>query len=296
MAEEEAVLEEDQLIDEPEFEEEVDEVVAEEVADEPIDESEEEGEEFTEILLGDESLTSNEEEEDTAAPAWVKDLRKAHRETQKKNRELQQKLEAVQAEPVAQVPTPDQLRKPKLEDFDYESDKFEEALGNYYKDKRKAEEAQARQQEELQKQQAEYQEHLNRYAKAKTELKLKDYDEAEEVAVEMFDDVQQEVIVKYAKNPALAVYAIGKNSTRAKELAAIKDPVKFALAVNELESKLKVNKRKSKPLPEGKVRASGKKAGVDSTLERLEKEAEKTNDRTKIAAYKRQLRAKQRKK
>ena len=96
-----------------------------------------------------------------------------------------------------------------------------------------------------------------------------------------------------SENPALVVYALGKNPKKAKELAAISDPVKFAFAVAKLETQLKVTPRKTAPVPERQIRGSAQLSGaVDSTLERLRAEADKTGDRTKVAAYLNAQRAK----
>jgi hypothetical protein len=95
------------------------------------------------------------------------------------------------------------------------------------------------------------------------------------------------MILQGADNPALLVYALGKNPKRAKELASIKDPVKFAFAVARLETQLKVTKRKASSKPEPTISGTGRPSGsVDNTLERLRTEAEKTGDYSKVYAYK----------
>jgi hypothetical protein len=89
------------------------------------------------------------------------------------------------------------------------------------------------------------------------------------------------------------VYALGKNPKRAKELAAITDPVRFATAAGKLEAQLKVTNRPKPPAPPRVVTGSAPISGsVDSNLERLRAEAEKTGDMTKVLRYKQQLRAK----
>ena len=108
-----------------------------------------------------------------------------------------------------------------------------------------------------------------------------------------FNVTQQGVILQGAKRPELLIYALGKNPAKAKELAAIKDPVKFAFAAAELETKLKVADRKVTTEPERVVTGSARISGtVDSTLERLRAEAEKTGDMSKVLAYKRGLKRK----
>ena len=101
--------------------------------------------------------------------------------------------------------------------------------------------------------------------------------------------MQQGMIVQGAENPALLVYALGKNPKKAKELASITDPVKFAFAVAKLETNLKVTKRKASSRPESKINGTGRPSGsVDNTLDRLRAEAEKTGNYTKVSQYKKQ--------
>jgi len=102
-------------------------------------------------------------------------------------------------------------------------------------------------------------------------------------------------VLQGAENPALVVYALGKNPKKAKELAAINDPVKFAFAIAKLESQLKIQPRKTAPPPErtapsGNAPISG---ATDGHLERLRSEAMRTGDMTKVIRYKQQQREKQ---
>jgi hypothetical protein len=84
------------------------------------------------------------------------------------------------------------------------------------------------------------------------------------------------------------IYALGKNPKKAKELAQIDDPVKFAFAVAKLESQLKISNRKAATRPEKQVSATAPiKGAVDSTLERLREEAARTGNMDKVMAYKR---------
>jgi len=228
-------------------------------------------------------------EEPVHAPEWVRELRKTNRELQRQNRELQTKLQTtVQTEtkPVTLGP------KPKLEDHDYDADKYEEALTGWFERKRQADEVNAKQEAEVMNQQKAWQAKLDGYGKAKAELKVKDFEDAEAVAQELFNVTQQGVMLQGADNPALVVYALGKNPKKAQELASIKDPVKFAFAVAKLEKDLKVTNRRAAPPPERIVSGTGRVSGaVDSTLERLRAEAEKTGNMTKVIQYKAQKRS-----
>lgn len=263
---------------EPEVEEEEIE------ANEPVEEIEPEDTEEVVVSIGEEAPPP---EEHTPAPEWVKELRKTNRELQRQNRELQGRLQAAPPETKPVVIG----NKPKLEDHDYDADKYEEALANWFERKRQADDANAKQEAEVMNQQKAWQAKLDGYGKAKAELRVKDFEDAEEVAQQVFSITQQGVLLQGADNPALVVYALGKNPAKAKELAEIKDPVKFAFAVAKLEKDLKVTNRRQAPAPERIVTGTGRSSGaVDSTLERLREEAARTGNMTKVIAYKAQKR------
>ena len=269
-------------IDDSEVEVEEEEIVV----SEPVDEVETEDTEEVVVSIGEEAPPP---EEQTHAPEWVRELRKTNRELQRQNRELQSKLQTsaqTETKPVVLGP------KPKLEDHDYDADKFEEALAGWFERKRKADEMQAAQEAEVMNQQKAWKAKLDGYGKAKAELRVKDFEDAEAVAQELFNITQQGVMLQGADNPALVVYALGKNPKKAKELSDIKDPVKFAFAVAKLEKELKVTNRRAAPAPERIVSGTGRSSGaVDSTLERLREEASRTGNMTKVIQYRAQKRS-----
>ena len=249
-----------------------------------VDEEESEDIEDVVVSIGEEAPPP---EEHTPAPEWVKELRKTNRELQRQNRELQGKLQATPTENKPVVTG----TKPKLEDHDYDADKYEEALTTWFERKRQADDVNAKQEAEVMTQQKAWQAKLDGYGKAKAELKVKDFEDAEAVAQELFNITQQGVLLQGADNPALVVYALGKNPVKAKELAEIKDPVKFAFAVAKLEKDLKVTNRRAAPAPERIVSGTGRSSGaVDSALERLREDAARTGNMTKVIQYKAQKR------
>ena len=269
-------------IDDSEVEVEEEEIVV----NEPVDEVETEDTEEVVVSIGEEAPPP---EEQTHAPEWVRELRKTNRELQRQNRELQNKLQTT-----AQTETKPVVLgvKPKLEDHDYDADKFEAALADWFERKRQADEASARQEAEVMNQQKAWKAKLDGYGKAKAELRVKDFEDAEAVAQELFSITQQGVMLQGADNPALVVYALGKNPKKAKELSDIKDPVKFAFAVAKLEKELKVTNRRAAPAPERIVSGTGRSSGaVDSTLERLREEAARTGNMTKVIQYRAQKRS-----
>jgi hypothetical protein len=107
----------------------------------------------------------------------------------------------------------------------------------------------AKQEAEVMNQQKAWQAKLDGYSKAKAELRSKTLKMPRQPAQELFNVTQQGVMLQGADNPALVIYALGKNPKKAAELAAIKDPVKFAFAVAKLEKELKVTNRKAAPPP-----------------------------------------------
>ena len=249
------------------------------------DESDESDNDEVIVSIGEEAPPP---EEQTHAPEWVRELRKTNRELQRQNRELQGKLQST-----AQTETKPVMlgKKPSLEDHDYDAEKFEEALTTWFERKRQADDVNARQEAEVMNQQKAWQSKLDGYGKAKAELRVKDFEDAEAVAQELFSVTQQGVVLQGADNPALVIYALGKNPKKAKELSDIKDPVKFAFAVAKLEKELKVTNRRAAPPPERIVSGTGRVSGaVDSTLERLREEAARTGNMTKVIQYKQQKR------
>lgn len=277
--------------DEEELDTELDDESGEEEEEQPSTNADEEpGDEDDDsvvLTFGDDESPEEEELDDKDAPEWVRNLRKTNREQLKRIREL----EAQNAQKEKEKPaTPQPVgAKPKLEDFDYDTEKFETALLNWNEQKRKADELKRQKQQEEAQIQEEWKKTLATYGEKKSQLKVRDFDEVEEVVLSALDQTQQGIMVQGAEDAAKLVYALGKNPTRLKELASIKDPVKFAFAAAKLEKDMKVRGRKAPPPPERPVSGTGPKSGtVDNTLEKLRKEAEKTGDYTKVHRYKRQ--------
>lgn len=239
--------------------------------------------EEVEITIEGEEPDPKEPEE---APEWVKEVRKQNRELQKKVKEYEDKLKQ-QAEPKKPVLPP----KPKLADFDFDEDKFEAAMTDWFEAKKSVEAEEQRVKTEQQKAQEAYLKRLEDYNERKAVSRLKDFDDAEEQVKTTLNPMQQSIIVKHAKAPEQVVYVLGTKPEKAKEFQSIQDPIEFALAIRELENKLKVTPKVQKPAPEVIPTGSSKASGADKMLEQLEAEAEKTGDRSKILAYKRKLRA-----
>lgn len=275
-------------------EEEISEAEEDQQAESELEEVEQEGEEPTEaaeeeaepedvltVILGDDEPDKDE------APDWVKNLRREHRELKKRNKELEAQITTGNA---SQELGP----KPTLEGMDYDEAKFETALTAWHEQKRELDAQKASQEEENRKAEEAYAARLEEYKVRKRDIssKAKDFDTAEDQLKDIFNPTQQGVLLDAVSDPALMVYALGKNPEKAAKLASERNMVKFVAELARMETKMKVSGVK-KPAPEKRIGSTG---GVpknpESRLEKLRAEAEKTGDYSKVTAFKRQMREK----
>lgn len=248
------------------------------------------GEDEFEFKFGDEAPPASASQDDAAAPQWVKDLRKQHAQLQREKRELEAKLQQQQPQAAA---APTLGAKPKLEDFDYDEGKYDDALGKWYEKKREVDAAAEAERKAGEARERANEERLAGYRTEAAALKRKDFQDVESDVVAALTPAQQGIILCGADKPAVLIYALGRFPTKLRDLAAIKDPVRFAFAAAKLEKELKVTTRTAnKAAPEGRVESSsGSPAagGGERKLEQLRAEAEKTGDYSKVTAYKRQM-------
>jgi hypothetical protein len=276
--------------DAPERELELNEVVDDQIGDLPDDLTQveasepEPAEDELEISFGDE-----------AAPASQGDgsdlVRHLRSEIRKRDEELAVHRKAQPPQPQTIDPGP----KPTLESCDYDGDRFETELDAWKEKKAKADAAQSSAQQAAQAERERFQQRLDAYQGGKTALKAKDFDVAEAAVMSGLSPVQQAVALKAAADPAKLVYALGRHPQKLAELAKLNDPIEFAVAVSKLEGQLKVTQRgRTPPEPDTAPRGSAPLTGakVDPHLERLEREAAKTGDRTAVVRYRREQRAK----
>lgn len=236
------------------------------------------------ITLAGEEEAEEAETPKNEAPEWVRELRR-------ENKELKRKLYAQEAAKPA-VQKIEVGPKPTLESCDYDDERLAEEIEAWALRKLEAskQEEQARR-DEAERQSA-WQAELARYEEAKSKLKLRDYKDAEEAAIDHLDEVQQAMIVKYADNPAAVIYALGKRPTKAEELGKVKDYAKFAFLIAKMEKDIKLSTRKA-PAPERVARGAAptSSASADKHLEKLEAEAARSGNRSKVIAYRKQLAA-----
>lgn len=213
------------------------------------------------------------------APEWVKRVREENRELKRqlKQRESQQFEQQVLRE------------KPTLDDHDYDSDAFEQDYAQWLTEKQQVD---AQVHAERQK----YQQYHERYKADVDAIKAKapDYDEVELSVVDVLSEQKQGLLQMLVDNPAKVVYALGKNSPAQLERLSKLDDIQFAkqivLMEQQMSSKTK-SRNQNKPKPKTHE-LEGAAGGADTRLAKLEAEADRTGDRSKVAAYKKQMKSK----
>lgn len=250
--------------------------------DDQTQQSQEKEEAF--VTFDDEDAPSSEE----PAPAWVKELRQNHRNTVRENQELRRQLEAVSKPKDEYIHLGE---KPTLASVDYDDERFEQELTAWHDRKRQIDAQQLQRQQQQQSEQAAWNDKLRSYEEKKRALSFSDVSEVEGTVQSFLNVTQQGLIVQGADNPALIVYALGKNPKKLQEISAIKDPVQFAFAIAKLENKMSVKNRKATTKPETVLKSSSPVTGsLDNNLEKLREEAARTGDSSKVTAYLRKKR------
>lgn len=241
------------------------------------------------VTIGD-APPASEENEPQKAPEWVKELRKQHREQERRIKELEAELAKASGrgvegdEPVGEKPT--------LESCDYDADKFEAELLAWKERQERAERKKAEAAKAAEEERKAWQAKLDAYSAKKSALRVRDFDDAEETVRDILNVTQQGVLLAGADDPALLIYALGRSPEKAKELAAINDPVAFAFAAAKMEAQLKVTPKTKAPPPERRLKGgSAAVVSTDAELAKLEAEADRTGDRSKVIAYKRRMKA-----
>lgn len=218
------------------------------------------------------------------APAWVKETREKYREAQRENRKLKQQLEQRSGQPEQQA-----LReKPTLDAHEFDSDAYEQDYAAWLSEKSQHD---ARQKAEQEK----YQHYDERYKSSVDAVRAKvaDYDEIEQSIVDTVPPQRQALIKMLVDDPARMVVALGKSPAQLEKLLGL-DDIQFAKQIVLLEQQMSSKTKSRNPnKPKPKTHElEGAAGGADTRLAKLEAEADKTGDRSKVAAYKKQLKSK----
>jgi len=185
--------------------------------------------------------------------------------------------------------------KPTLEACEYDEEAFDREYEAWRQRKAAAERQQSEASQQSEQAAKAWEAEKQRYTTGKAALGYADVDDAEETVTAALGENLAGALIMATENPARVTYALYKHPEKLAELAAhASNPIKFIAAVAKLEGQLKVVKKRKAAEPEQIERGSGSIASTrtDKQLEKLEKEAERTGDRTAVVAYKKKLKAK----
>lgn len=242
-----------------------------------------------EVTFGEKPDDDAQDDDDGETPV-IRNMRKREREKDRKLRQAERELEQLRKAQQPQTAAPELPPKPTLESCDWDEQEFEKKLIDWQKAAVEVEKTKAQQQEQQQALIREAEAKRTAYQENAKKLKAKDFAEAEEEVVSIFDQTRQSILLEAADNPALLVYALGKNPAQLERLSKITNLAKFAAEIGKLEKDLKVSKP-TKPTPaDTNLRSNAAPSGSSKKLAELEAEANRTGDRTKLIAYKKSLR------
>jgi hypothetical protein len=238
------------------------------------------------VTIGEE--TPPQQDDESRAPEWVRKVRKDNREKDRRIRELEALVGKAEQQKQTQLGP-----KPTLESCDYDADLFERRLDSWKERKTVADRQAAEARETEAKRQEYFNSKFETYTARKKEVagKIRDFDDVEETVLHALDDTQRGVVLAHVKDPALLLYAIGKDEKRLAELSKL-PPVEFIFAVARMETQMRTQSRKPASAPETRITGSAPSSGSETQLNKLREAAEKTGDYTKVIAYKNQLKSK----
>lgn len=234
-------------------------------------------------IATDEDETEDDEQDNSVIKSNpVRQLRTVNRELSKKLKleeqekaRLKQQLDALQAPATIELPPEPDLSD---DDINYDTDAFKKKYADWTQKKIQVEQQQQAVKQKEVEQQTKFNQRLKAYEQGKSNYK--GIDEAEAAVLGALDVNQQGMIVNYATDPAMLVYALGKNPLVLSQLSAIKDPIEYAIKMREIEQKAKdkiVTKTKSAPAPERTVKGgTAVKSNHDKILDKLRSEGKVT--------------------
>jgi hypothetical protein len=250
---------------------------APEVAENP----DEGGEEEEVFAFGDESA------EPEAETPTIKHMRGELNKAHKRIKELEQSTVSA-PQPIEVGP------EPTLEDYDYDGDKFREAVREYDKRVAAAEKQKRSVTDAQEAEKKAWDAKLARIEEEKAALAKPDVDDAFATVREALSTQQQAYLVEATEgSTAKLIYALAQHPTKLGALAGETNPVRFIKEVAKLEGQLKMVKRRAPIDPDTPVRGSGAPSvavnAAQKQLDKMEAEwAKRGGDRTHIQKFKRE--------
>lgn len=134
---------------------------------------------------------------------------------------------------------------------------------------------------------------VERYEASITKLPYADAAEMVGKARAGLTPAQEFMISQACSEPGKLLHALGRHPQKLAELVSVKNPAKFIAKAVTLEANMKSgSNRRQAPQPERIPRGNAAPKSADKEEARLEKEADRTGDRTALQAYRRQKREK----
>lgn len=243
--------------------------------------------------IADDEDDEDESDDDALVSNPVRQLRTVNRDLARKLKlEQQEKLRLQKQLESSAVPVVDELPpEPDLEDegIDYDLTVFKQKWAEWNDKKQAIEKQKSEVETKAKTQQEKFNQRLVSYEQGKANYK--GIAEAEKTVTDTLSINQQGIIVQYADDPAFVVYALGKNPVALNQLAAIDDPIEYAIKVRELERKAKGKMTTGTKAPAPEKIVTGKTAIPSNHQKRLD-QLRASGNITESLRLKKQLREK----
>ncbi|GAF80673.1 unnamed protein product, partial [marine sediment metagenome] len=220
-------------------------------ASEELDNQEDEKEdnqEDSEVFLYDGAEISSEKGEGAAGENESEQDTGRKDETIKELRERLDKLEGANK-------SDGQSKKPAFKDFDYDEDKYEEAIKKWSDSESERKRVSSEQEKAQANHEKIYIEKLESYNNRKKKLVDFGYEKAEKAVIDEVPIVHQNAILYYSDEPEMITLALGKSKKLRESFSSEKDPVKIGIMISDIQRKSKLAPRaanKSKQAPKAK--------------------------------------------
>lgn len=236
----------------------------------------------------DEDLTVEQEDDSDT----IKKMRAAFKDKSEQGKERDARLKELEDKEAERQAAKDKIElrdKPKRDDYEYgQDDKYDDDLIAWNEDKKKHDAKKQSKEDEAKQFQTTYDDRLQGFNTRKKSIAVDDYDAVENKIKGYLSDEQQSIGVYTLNKPEMVFLALSRNSKELERISKITEPLILASELGKIEARLKTTKRKAPP-PETRLKGTAAIGGAsDKHLEKLERDSEKTGDRTKILKYKRE--------
>ena len=216
-------------------------------------------------------------------------------------KDAENQLLRMQLEDLQRKSAPAKPQMPTLEQFGYDEQRYAQAMADWVRqdvapsvfDQKLSELEETRQQEQAKQQRdAALESHYQRA----DQLKVKDYEATEEAVIGIMGQELVTEIAATVDESANLLYYLGKNPSKAEEFKRMFDenPAKATYALGKFAGGLTVKpaSKKSTPAPDTPLNGGGSPGlSWSQRLEKAEKLAEKTGDRTHVVSVKKAAKA-----